>query len=94
MRVLRWPQRTTCGSTPTRSATRFPRGATLTLGTDGFGRSDYRVKLRKFFEVNRYYVAVAALKALADEGEIKADNVSEAIKKYGLDTERPDPWTV
>jgi pyruvate dehydrogenase E1 component len=44
--------------------------------------------------VNRYYVAVAALKALADEGEIKADIVSEAIKKYGLDTERPDPWTV
>jgi pyruvate dehydrogenase E1 component len=66
----------------------------VTLGTDGFGRSDYRVKLRKFFEVNRYYVAVAALKALADEGEIKADIVSEAIKKYGLDTERPDPWTV
>jgi len=66
----------------------------VTLGTDGFGRSDYRVKLRKFFEVNRYYVAVAALKALADEGEIKADIVSEAIKRYGLDTERPDPWTV
>jgi pyruvate dehydrogenase E1 component len=66
----------------------------VTLGTDGFGRSDYRVKLRKFFEVNRYYIAVAALKALADEGEIKADIVSEAIKKYGLDTERPDPWTV
>jgi pyruvate dehydrogenase E1 component len=66
----------------------------VTLGTDGFGRSDYRVKLRKFFEVSRYYVAVAALKALADEGEIKADIVSEAIKKFGLDTERPDPWTV
>ena len=69
-------------------------GRYTVLGTDGFGRSDYRVKLRKFFEVNRYYVAVAALKALADEGEIKADIVSEAIKKYGLDTERPDPWTV
>jgi pyruvate dehydrogenase E1 component len=66
----------------------------VTLGTDGFGRSDYRVKLRKFFEVNRHYVAVAALKALADDGEIKADVVAEAIKKYGLDTERPDPWTV
>ena len=64
------------------------------LGTDGFGRSDYRVKLRKFFEVNRYYVAVAALKALADDGEIKPDVVDQAIKKYGLDTERPDPWTV
>jgi pyruvate dehydrogenase E1 component len=66
----------------------------VTLGTDGFGRSDYRVKLRKFFEVNRYYVAVAALKALADDGELKPEIVAQAIKKYGLDTERPDPWTV
>jgi len=66
----------------------------VTLGTDGFGRSDYRVKLRKFFEVNRHYVTVAALKALADEGTIKADIVAQAIRKYGLDTERPDPWTV
>ncbi|MBS1248110.1 MAG: 2-oxo-acid dehydrogenase subunit, homodimeric type, partial [Proteobacteria bacterium] len=66
----------------------------ITLGTDGFGRSDYRVQLRRFFEVNRYYVAIAALKALADEGQIKADQVEEAIRKYGLDTERPDPWTV
>jgi pyruvate dehydrogenase E1 component len=66
----------------------------VVLGTDGFGRSDYRAKLRKFFEVNRYYVAVAALKALADDGEIKPEIVDQAIKKYGLDTERPDPWTV
>jgi pyruvate dehydrogenase E1 component, homodimeric type len=66
----------------------------VTLGTDGFGRSDYRVKLREFFEVNRYYVVVAALKALADDGVIKPAKVEEAIKKYGLDTERPDPWTV
>ena len=66
----------------------------VTLGTDGFGRSDYRVKLRKFFEVNRYYVAVAALKALADDGELSPAIVAQAIKKYGLDTERPDPWTV
>jgi pyruvate dehydrogenase E1 component len=64
------------------------------LGTDGFGRSDYRVKLRKFFEVNRHYVTVAALKALADEGEVKPDVVAQAITKYGIDTERPDPWTV
>jgi len=62
------------------------------LGTDGFGRSDYRAKLRRFFEVNRYYVAVAALKALADDGAIKPDVVGEAIAKYGLDTERVDPW--
>src|SRR5262249_54756366 len=66
----------------------------VTLGTDGFGRSDYRVKLRCFFEVNRHYVTVAALKALADEGTIKADVVEQAIKKYRLDVERPDPWTV
>jgi pyruvate dehydrogenase E1 component len=66
----------------------------VTLGTDGFGRSDYRVKLREFFEVNRYHVAVAALKALADEGAVKPAMVAEAIAKYALDTERPDPWTV
>jgi len=64
------------------------------LGTDGFGRSDYRVKLRRFFEVDRYYVAVAALKALADEGTIKPAVVAKAIAKYGLDTERAAPWTV
>ena len=64
------------------------------LGTDGFGRSDYRAKLRQFFEVNRYYVVVAALKTLADEGTLKADVVAKAIAKYGLDTERPDPWKV
>ena len=66
----------------------------ITLGTDGYGRSDYRAKLREFFEVNRYYVAVAALKALADDGEIKVQIVEEAIQKYKLDSERPDPWTV
>jgi pyruvate dehydrogenase E1 component len=66
----------------------------VTLGTDGYGRSDYRVKLRKFFEVDRHYVAIAALKALADEGEIKPAVVTEAIRKYGIDAERPDPWTV
>ena len=64
------------------------------LGTDGFGRSDYRVKLRRFFEVDRYYVAVAALKALADDGAIKPAVVAEAIAKYGLDAERAAPWTV
>jgi pyruvate dehydrogenase E1 component len=64
------------------------------LGTDGFGRSDYRARLRHFFEVNRYWVAVHALKTLADEGEIPAAKVSEAIKKYGLDAEKPNPVTV
>ncbi|MDH3413443.1 MAG: hypothetical protein OEM98_13305, partial [Gammaproteobacteria bacterium] len=66
----------------------------ITLGTDGFGRSDVRKQLRKFFEVDRYYVTVAALKALADEGEIPAKKVSDAIKKYGIDPEKPNPITV
>jgi pyruvate dehydrogenase E1 component len=66
----------------------------VTLGTDGFGRSDYRVALRRFFEVNRHYVTVAALKALADDGAIEPKVVAQAIAKYGLDTQRPDPWTI
>jgi pyruvate dehydrogenase E1 component len=64
------------------------------LGTDGFGRSDSRSKLRHFFEVNRCFVAVAALKALADQGESKPKTVAEAIKKYGIDPEKADPTTV
>ena len=63
------------------------------LGTDGFGRSDSRAKLRHFFEVNRYFVAIAALKALADSGEGKAKTVSEAIRKYGIDPDKADPTT-
>jgi pyruvate dehydrogenase E1 component len=66
----------------------------VTLGTDGFGRSDLRRKLREFFEVNRYYVAVAALKALADDGKIKPSVVTAAIKKYGLNPDKPNPVTV
>jgi pyruvate dehydrogenase E1 component len=63
------------------------------LGTDGFGRSDSRAKLRHFFEVNRYFVAIAALKALADQGEGKAKTVADAMKKYGIDAEKADPVT-
>jgi pyruvate dehydrogenase E1 component len=66
----------------------------VVLGTDGFGRSDYRAKLRRFFEVDRHHVAVAALKALADDGMVKPSVVADAIAKYGLDTERAAPWTV
>jgi pyruvate dehydrogenase E1 component len=61
------------------------------LGTDGFGRSDMRKNLRRHFEVDRYHVTVAALKALADEGSLPAAKVDEAIKKYGIDVDRPDP---
>ena len=66
----------------------------VVLGTDGYGRSDTRAKLRGFFEVDRRYVAVAALKALADDKTIAADAVTKAISKYKLDTEKPDPTTV
>jgi len=65
-----------------------------TLGTDGFGRSDTRENLRIFFEVNRYYVVVAALKALADEGDIDNKIVQQAIKNYGIDPEKPNPANV
>ena len=61
------------------------------LGTDGYGRSDLREKLRSFFEVDRRYVSVAALKALADEGELKPKQVADAIAKYGIDPEKPNP---
>jgi pyruvate dehydrogenase E1 component len=64
------------------------------LGTDGFGRSDSRAKLRHFFEVNRYFTVIAALKALADQGEGKPKAVADAIKKYGIDPEKADPTTV
>ena len=64
------------------------------LGTDGFGRSDTRKKLRRFFEVDRHYVAVAALKALAEQGAVPAAQVSAAIKKYGIDAEKPNPAIV
>ena len=64
------------------------------LGTDGFGRSDTREKLRHFFEVNRYFVAIAALKALAEDGTIEAKVVADAIKKYGIDPAKSDPTTV
>ncbi|ROR35036.1 pyruvate dehydrogenase E1 component [Inmirania thermothiophila] len=66
----------------------------VVLGTDGFGRSDTRAALRRFFEVDRYHVAVAALWALAREGTIPASTVREAIEKYGVDPEAPNPWEV
>jgi len=61
------------------------------LGTDGFGRSDTRQQLRKHFEVNKYHVVIAALKALADEGQLPAGKVAEAIKKYDIDPEKINP---
>lgn len=64
------------------------------LGTDGFGRSDSRAKLREFFEVNRYFVVIAALKSLADEGALSASVVAQAIAKYGINADKPNPVTV
>ncbi|HET9937200.1 MAG TPA: pyruvate dehydrogenase (acetyl-transferring), homodimeric type, partial [Gaiella sp.] len=63
------------------------------LGTDGFGRSDYRVALRRFFEVDRHHVAVAALDALARDGAVEPAVVQEAIERYGLDADAEPPWT-
>jgi pyruvate dehydrogenase E1 component len=64
------------------------------LGTDGFGRSDTREQLRRFFEVDRYWVTVAALSALADDGAIEPKTVAEAVAKYGLDPNKPNPMKV
>jgi pyruvate dehydrogenase E1 component len=69
-------------------------GRYAVLGTDGFGRSDTREELRRFFEVDRKWVTVAALKALADEGAVPAAKVVKAMKAYGIDPEKPAPWTV
>ncbi|PPD00889.1 MAG: pyruvate dehydrogenase (acetyl-transferring), homodimeric type [Methylotenera sp.] len=73
---------------------RFVPNKFVALGTDGFGRSDSREALRDFFEVNRYYVVVAALKALSDEGKFPVAKVAEAVKKYSLDANKPNPTTV
>jgi pyruvate dehydrogenase E1 component len=64
------------------------------LGTDGYGRSDSRSELRRFFEVDRHYVAVAALKALADDSKIDKQTVVDAMKAFGIDPEKPNPLSV
>ena len=72
----------------------FVKNTYVTLGTDGFGRSDTREKLRHFFEVDRHWVTLAALKALADEGRIDRDKVAAALVKYNLDPSKPNPMSV
>ncbi len=69
-------------------------GRYVTLGTDGYGRSDGRQALREHFEVDRYHIAVAALKALADDDQMDADTVAEAIKRYRIDPDKPNPVTL
>jgi pyruvate dehydrogenase E1 component len=72
----------------------MPKGRNYkVLGTDGFGRSDSRAKLREFFEVNRYYITVAALKALAEDGVLSQSVVAQAVAKYNLDPNKPNPVT-
>ena len=72
----------------------FVPGAYTVLGTDGFGRSDTRSKLREFFEISREYIVLAALKALADEGQIENARVTQAISALGIDPDKPNPLTV
>ena len=70
----------------------LPKGRTYkVLGTDGFGRSDFRTKLREHFEVDRHYVVIAALKALAEEGSVPAAKVAEAIARYAIDADKINP---
>lgn len=73
---------------------RFVPNKFVALGTDGYGRSDSREALRDFFEVDARYITVAALKALSDEGKLPAAKVAEAVKKYNLDANKPNPTTV
>ena len=73
---------------------RWMPGRYVTLGTDGYGRSDGRAALRQFFEVDRRYITVTALKALADDGVLDQQTVAKAIKKFGIDPEKPDPVTL
>ena len=70
----------------------IPKGRSYkVLGTDGFGRSDFRNRLREHFEVNRHYIVVAALKALSEDGAVPATKVAEAIQKYGIKTDKINP---
>ncbi len=73
---------------------RWVPGHFVSLGTDGYGRSDDRASLRKHFEVDKRYIVVTALKALADDGALDQKTVVEAIEKYGIDPDRPDPVTL
>ena len=69
----------------------FVPGRYTVLGTDGFGRSDTRANLRRFFEVDRYYIAHAAISALAAEGKMNAKDVARALKEYKIDSEKLNP---
>ena len=72
----------------------YVKASFVALGTDGFGRSDTRSALRRFFEVDRHSIVVAALAALAKEGSVEAATIADAIRKYGIDAGAPAPWTI
>jgi pyruvate dehydrogenase E1 component len=69
-------------------------GKFYSLGTDGYGRSDARKALREHFEVDRRFIVVTALNALAEDGALDKKTVTEALEKYGIDPDRPDPVTL
>ena len=69
-------------------------GPYYSLGTDGFGRSETRQALRHFFEVDRYYIVLTAIRALAFDGKLEMSKVDAVMKKYNIDTEKPSPITV
>jgi pyruvate dehydrogenase E1 component len=73
---------------------RWVPGQFISLGTDGYGRSDARAALRQHFEVDKRFIAISTLKALADEGTLDQKTVTQAIEKYGIDPDRPNPVTL
>jgi pyruvate dehydrogenase E1 component len=73
---------------------RWVPGSYISLGTDGYGRSDARAALRQHFEVDERYIAITALKALADDSVLDQQTVSQAIEKYRIDPDRSDPVTL
>ena len=72
----------------------FVKAPYVVLGTDGYGRSDTREQLRQFFEVNRYYIVIASLHALMAEGSVSTTQIEQAFKKYAIDSEKPNPFTI
>ncbi|MDD4893437.1 MAG: pyruvate dehydrogenase (acetyl-transferring), homodimeric type, partial [Candidatus Rickettsiella isopodorum] len=72
----------------------FVKAPYVVLGTDGYGRSDTREQLRQFFEVNRYYIVIASLHALMAEGSVSTTQIEQAFKKYSIDSEKPNPFTI
>ena len=69
-------------------------GPYYALGTDGFGRSETRQALRRFFEVDRYYIVLTAIRALANENKVEMNMVEKVMTKYNLDPEKPSPVSV